>query len=302
MKQSRQVSLTVFPRQALNTDRLVEDFHGCADSLPLRFLPLKALHSFELPETCSPWYYISTTDLGDGSHRLHPDVGLPYSALDAVQVSIFRTTYDVNRSFKWLTHVVFRPIWHYWTLFADWGNCISEWPPLAGQGITTVLTDIAVYLLPMPTLFRLQMPRSQRISLIILFGLGTVVVIAGIMRTYWVLRVEIRYVEDPSYDLTWDGFNIWVWTALEANLAIVCGCAPTLRRLFTTGKEASQPVNNSIMTIGSSGWRKNKGSKGLSQGTQDEDVEEHVLTNFESRGTNEASVTKSVDIQEHHHT
>ncbi|WYZ39944.1 hypothetical protein EsH8_IV_000285 [Colletotrichum jinshuiense] len=195
-----------------------------------------------------------------------------------------------------------RPIWHYWTLFADWGNCISEWPPLAGQGITTVLTDIAVYLLPMPTLFRLQMPRSQRISLIILFGLGTVVVIAGIMRTYWVLRVEIRYVEDPSYDLTWDGFNIWVWTALEANLAIVCGCAPTLRRLFTTGKEASQPVNNSIMTIGSSGWRKNKGSKGLSQGTQDEDVEEHVLTNYESRGTNEASVTKSVDIQEHHHT
>ncbi|KXH37460.1 integral membrane protein [Colletotrichum simmondsii] len=101
------------------------------------------------------------------------------------------------------------PIWHYWTLFADWGNCIPEWPPLAGQGITNVLTDIAVYVLPMPTLFRLQMPLTQRISLIILFGLGTVVVLAGIMRTYWVIRVEVLYVEDPSYDLTWDGFNIW---------------------------------------------------------------------------------------------
>ncbi|KAK1524539.1 integral membrane protein [Colletotrichum paranaense] len=151
------------------------------------------------------------------------------------------------------------PIWHYWTLFADWGNCIPEWPPLAGQGITNVLTDVAVYLLPMPTLFRLQMPLNQRISLIILFGLGTVVVLAGIMRTYWVIRVEVLYVEDPSYDLTWDGFNIWVWTALEANLAIVCGCAPTLRRLFTGGgKDQTPKVHSSIQTIGSSGMKRKK--------------------------------------------
>ncbi|KAI8240581.1 Satratoxin biosynthesis SC1 cluster protein 4 [Colletotrichum sp. SAR 10_96] len=132
------------------------------------------------------------------------------------------------------------PIWHYWTLFADWGNCIPEWPPLAGQGITTVMTDIAVYLLPMPTLFRLQMPMIQRISLAALFGLGLLVVIAGIMRTYWVLYVEITYVEDPSYDLTWDSYNIWIWTALEANFAIICGCAPAIRRLFTKGGNQSQ--------------------------------------------------------------
>ncbi|KAI8188141.1 Satratoxin biosynthesis SC1 cluster protein 4 [Colletotrichum sp. SAR 10_75] len=131
------------------------------------------------------------------------------------------------------------PIWHYWTLFADWGNCIPEWPPLAGQGITTVMTDIAVYLLPMPTLFRLQMPMIQRISLAALFGLGLLVVIAGIMRTYWVLYVEITYVEDPSYDLTWDSYNIWIWTALEANFAIICGCAPAIRRLFTKGGNQS---------------------------------------------------------------
>ncbi|KAI8313400.1 hypothetical protein K4K61_008231 [Colletotrichum sp. SAR11_59] len=132
------------------------------------------------------------------------------------------------------------PIWHYWTLFADWGNCIPEWPPLAGQGTTTVMTDIAVYLLPMLTLFRLQMPMMQRISLAALFGLGLLVVIAGIMRTYWVLYVEITYVEDPSYDLTWDSYNIWIWTALDANFAIICGCAPAIRRLFTKGGNQSQ--------------------------------------------------------------
>ncbi|GJC80844.1 hypothetical protein ColLi_03682 [Colletotrichum liriopes] len=192
------------------------------------------------------------------------------------------------------------PIWHYWTLFEDWGNCIPEWPPLAGQGITNVLTDVAVYLLPMPTLFKLQMPLNQRISLIILFGLGTVVVIAGITRTYWVLHVEIRYAEDPAYDLTWEGFNIWVWTALEANLAIVCGCAPALRRLFTNGKEKSQPVHSSVLTIGFWAAKRKKNLRNLHQ---EYDVEEHGLTMFESRGTctNEASVTKLVDVRSNHH-
>lgn len=153
----------------------------------------------------------------------------------------------------------------------------------------------------MPTLFRLQMPLTQRISLIILFGLGTVVVLAGIMRTYWVIRVEVLYVEDPSYDLTWDGFNIWVWTALEANLAIVCGCAPTLRRLFTGGgKDQTPKVHSSIQTIGSSGMKRRKHrSLGTGLGRED-DIEEHGLTMFESRGT--ASGNKSVEIHEHTHS
>ncbi|KAL0943318.1 uncharacterized protein CTRU02_201204 [Colletotrichum truncatum] len=78
------------------------------------------------------------------------------------------------------------PIWHYWELLAKDRNCMSEWPPLAGQTLTTVVTDFIVYILPMPTFYRLRLPTLQRIVLIILFSLGTVVVIAGIMRMYWV--------------------------------------------------------------------------------------------------------------------
>lgn len=195
---------------------------------------------------------------------------------------------------KRLTTCALRPIWHYWTLFADWGNCIPEWPPLAGQGITNVLTDVAVYLLPMPTLFRLRMPLGQRISLVVLFGLGTVVVVAGVMRTYWVLQVEIRYAVDPAYDLTWDGFNIWVWTALEVNLAIVCGCAPALRRLFTGGKgEKARPAQGSVPTIGRWGQKWKKGAQETQQGN---DEEEHGLAMFQSRSmcAKESSVTKLV--------
>ncbi|KAF5523263.1 Satratoxin biosynthesis SC1 cluster protein 4 [Colletotrichum aenigma] len=129
------------------------------------------------------------------------------------------------------------PIWHYWDLTVLDRNCMAEWPPLAGQTITTVITDIIVYLLPMPTLFRLRLPVLQRIVLIILFSLGTVVVVAGIMRTWWTY-----YVEEMTYDVTWDGFELWIWTALEANLAIICGCVPVLRRLLPSMTENADSI------------------------------------------------------------
>ncbi|KAF3799355.1 hypothetical protein GCG54_00001397 [Colletotrichum gloeosporioides] len=147
------------------------------------------------------------------------------------------------------------PIWHYWDLTVMDRNCMAEWPPLAGQTITTVITDIIVYLLPMPTLFRLRLPVLQRIVLIILFSLGTVVVVAGIMRTWWTY-----YVEEMTYDVTWDGFELWIWTALEANLAIICGCVPVLRRLLpsmTENAESSAADSTSPPTIGSAEkWRR----------------------------------------------
>ncbi|KAK1707760.1 uncharacterized protein BDZ83DRAFT_724513 [Colletotrichum acutatum] len=119
------------------------------------------------------------------------------------------------------------PIWHNWDPIGQDMNCMAEWPPLAGQTVTSVITDILVYLLPMPTLFRLRLQILQRIVLMILFSLGIVVVAAGIMRAWWTY-----YVVEMTYDITWDGFDLWMWTALEANFAIICGCVPVLRRLL----------------------------------------------------------------------
>ncbi|KXH31597.1 hypothetical protein CSAL01_04594 [Colletotrichum salicis] len=148
------------------------------------------------------------------------------------------------------------PAWHYWDLFVQNRNCIDEWPPLAGQTITTVLTDFAVYILPMPTLFKLRLPTMQRLILIVLFSLGTVVVVAGIMRTYWA-----HFVEKETYDVTWDGFELWIWTALEANLAVVCGCVPVLRRLLPSmsgSKDSNVSESAAPPTIGSGKRRQQK--------------------------------------------
>jgi hypothetical protein len=41
--------------------------------------------------------------------------------------------------------------------------------------------------------------------------------------------IEVYY---GSYDITWVAFNGWVWTTLEADLAVICASAPALKVFF----------------------------------------------------------------------
>jgi hypothetical protein len=36
----------------------------------------------------------------------------------------------------------------------------------------------------------------------------------------------------PTYDTSWIGFDLLVWTTIELQLGIICACAPSLRALF----------------------------------------------------------------------
>ncbi|KAF4956191.1 hypothetical protein FGADI_4003 [Fusarium gaditjirri] len=114
----------------------------------------------------------------------------------------------------------------YWKL--DGGDsCRPEGPSVLSQAITTVITDLLVCALPLQTLFHLKLPFSQRMALIVVFSLGLVVVFAASMRAYYT-----HYVTDKTYDVTWQGFHLWIWTAVEANLGVICGSVPALRPLF----------------------------------------------------------------------
>jgi hypothetical protein len=80
--------------------------------------------------------------------------------------------------------------------------------------------------LPLPALYRAKLPLSQRIGLIVLFSFGMIVVFAACIRTYY-----IHVVVQASYDVTWEGFHLWLWTAVEVQLGIICGCVPWLKSL-----------------------------------------------------------------------
>lgn len=137
-----------------------------------------------------------------------------------------------------------RPPQSYWNLFTFERDCEDELPPLMGQCITTVITDFIVFILPMPTLYSLRLPTLQRVALLAVFGFGLIVVVASAMRTYWVY-----YVVGETFDVTWEGFSLWIWTAVETNLGVICGCVPALKPLFfgSSWNRQSTPMRNTYI-------------------------------------------------------
>ncbi|KAF8053912.1 hypothetical protein FPV67DRAFT_1442959 [Lyophyllum atratum] len=125
--------------------------------------------------------------------------------------------------------VLFRcwPTQIYWT---DLGHrsdeCMDENIPLLTSSITNLFTDVWLVALPIPILANLKLPFRQRMILIVLMSLGFVACIAGIVRVYYLHKTLMT-----TYDVTWEGYNIWLWTAVEVDLGIITSSVPPLRPL-----------------------------------------------------------------------
>ncbi|TLD15181.1 hypothetical protein PspLS_10722 [Pyricularia sp. CBS 133598] len=123
------------------------------------------------------------------------------------------------------------PISSYWFLQdpSQVVNCgVDEGLLAFAQALCNVCTDLIVYVLPIPTLAALSLPLGQRIATIALFSLGLIVVVAGCMRAYWISYVVAANLPD----FTWEGYHLWIWTAVECQLSVICGCVPVLKPLF----------------------------------------------------------------------
>lgn len=175
------------------------------------------------------------------------------------------------------------PISSYWNLLLANRDCIEEGPPLIAQTIINVVTDAMIYVLPMPTLFLLtSIPAGQRIGLMILFGIGGVIVVAGSFRAYWV-----HFVLYKTYDPTWEGFNIWIWTAIETNVGVICGCIPSLKPLLFPTRSRTGSRGYGSKSFGSRGSQRPGGPQ-IQQVTKrtpnlnDVELETHGLTESEA--------------------
>ena len=117
---------------------------------------------------------------------------------------------------------------------------------MLSQASTTAFADFVVWVVPIPFFCRLRLPPRKRGLIIILFSFGLFVVIAACLRAYW-----IHYVVQETYDVTWYGFHLWLWTAVEVHLGIICGCVPWLRSLYRLcrGKIDSRRKNDDVTSI-----------------------------------------------------
>ncbi|KAM5357349.1 hypothetical protein ACJZ2D_016360 [Fusarium nematophilum] len=111
------------------------------------------------------------------------------------------------------------PVQGFWDKTLD-ARCISNQPQWYINAAGNILTDVMVFLLPIPAIRSLRLPRNQKFILAGIFSLGFFTVILSAIR--------IEYLRDFE-DFTWKHVESNLWSMAELTSALICACLPTLR-------------------------------------------------------------------------
>ncbi|KAM7194056.1 hypothetical protein V8F20_008152 [Naviculisporaceae sp. PSN 640] len=115
------------------------------------------------------------------------------------------------------------PVHRFW-LPETPGVCVELVPFWYANAAGNIVTDVIVFLLPLPVIKSLNLRKPQKILLLGIFGLGFFTCAISIIR--------IQYLK-LSPDTTWDNVNSSCWSISELCSGIVCCCLPTLRPLLS---------------------------------------------------------------------
>ncbi|KAJ5289104.1 hypothetical protein N7478_002134 [Penicillium angulare] len=125
------------------------------------------------------------------------------------------------------------PIHDFWTLDRSIHkkNCLPEGPVWYSNAAMQILSDIVIMVLPLPPVLKLQLPRKQKVGIILVFCVGIFVIATSSARVY-----QLSHMID-GHDLTKTNSEAAVWSSLETNISIICACLlplyPLISRVFT---------------------------------------------------------------------
>ncbi|KAF8435858.1 hypothetical protein BGX38DRAFT_1274844 [Terfezia claveryi] len=105
-------------------------------------------------------------------------------------------------------------------------GCRDLIPIYYGQAGFNIGSDIVILMLPIPTLLKLQVNKTKRVMLLLVFSVGGIAVIASIV------RINALYIFQHSKDKPYDGAHILIWSQVELNAAIISSSAPALKPLL----------------------------------------------------------------------
>ncbi|KFH47793.1 hypothetical protein ACRE_012880 [Hapsidospora chrysogenum ATCC 11550] len=130
------------------------------------------------------------------------------------------------------------------------GSCNAENAPLViSTSALNTAGDIFVFALPLAMLSRLQLNRAKKISLCGVFATGAFAIAAGVVRL-----VSTLAAIKLNADTTWITADIYMWTAVEAGVGLICACMPIMGPLFgIAGRRMTQAASSSYRNSRSRG-------------------------------------------------
>ncbi|KAL8783397.1 MAG: hypothetical protein Q9213_004656 [Squamulea squamosa] len=175
-----------------------------------------------------------------------------YLRLLAPNMSVNRTLFIAARVII-VASLVFYIISTFLTIFAC-SPLEKIWNPLIQGGrclnnnnigvlisiLFNIISDVVILLLPVKTVWGLQIPRNKKIKILALFATGLLACIASSMIVFYIVRMSQKYA-DVSYNCAWLGF--WAWA--EISLGIVVTCTFSLPKLVEAkGKNMRIALSN----------------------------------------------------------
>ncbi|RSL92461.1 hypothetical protein CEP52_013817 [Fusarium oligoseptatum] len=158
-------------------------------------------------------------------------------------------SYWVSITIAWFSGC--RPVTYFWEQFTKptaKGYCMNTSLFYFINGICAMLIDIAILIVPMPTLYKLQMPLRQKIAVGAILLLGAFVCVASIIR---IIAMDKLVKAD---DFTWRMAQVFIWSCCEPFVGIVCACLPTYgpflrrfwRKIGTSDRYVSGTSSNNL--------------------------------------------------------
>ncbi|CAG9945419.1 unnamed protein product [Clonostachys rosea f. rosea IK726] len=136
------------------------------------------------------------------------------------------------------------------------GECGDQPTAFISTGVYNIITDIAILLLPIPTIWALKTKRNVKIGLTGVFAGGLVVSCVAVVRIIALKHLDLARLTDT---MVWVDFL----STAEVNLGILCVCLPMLGPVFLKRKDGIKPgfcPKQLRCTAGT--WSKSKRSSG----------------------------------------
>lgn len=117
------------------------------------------------------------------------------------------------------------PIDKYWKSTTP-GHCIPSTKAGLFYGSMNFVTDVLIFVLPLPMVWRLKLSRENKLGVILIFMGGVMASVIALVRYAFLLK---RFF---ATDIIWyDGKNL-LWMVLEVNTGLMCSCTIAFKPFF----------------------------------------------------------------------
>ncbi|KAK6510776.1 hypothetical protein TWF506_009872 [Arthrobotrys conoides] len=200
------------------------------------------------------------------------------ATLNYVQWAVYATGFVTiaNSIAAIFTHCLsYRPI-DYWNHFFEEPFKLNTRVPLLVFGSVYILTDVAIWIIPMPMVFQLKLYPREKIIAVITFSLGAVACVASGFRIWAIDEFQIYTAKNTST------LMIDAWTMIELNLTLICASAPAIRALaIHYAPKILSTLPSAFTSSGATGGSKGVASSGKSKTPESEksmqDVDSPIL-------------------------